>query len=280
MNNPFRSAFPAVSLILLAQNASAVVLFTDNFDVNTGSSPAALNYGIGPNHEIANPGRQGGSLATPTLGYVFSSNVQVGNTVTLAPAPGSSLGDEMLMSSAGRVRIDYNFAAVSAPIEISFNALPDFNNADQTNWFSVMIGDAADNFFVNQASVDFGILFRANGGTQSFVDGASQGAGGSGSPVGLNAWSDYKLILSDAAGTGSAFGGTTSKVEYFKNGASLGIVNLTGAGAFTANQGYIAFGVSTIGGFDSLQISSIPEPAAALMLSGSLGLMALRRRRS
>lgn len=255
--------------------ASAVVLFSDNFNVNTGSYIPPNNAALGPNHEAGNPGRQGGTLAAPTLGYLFAGNAQVGNTTTLAAAPGSDLGDEMLLSATA-VRIDYNFSAIGTPIEISFNGLPN-KNADQTNWLSFMVGDASDTFFVNNGTLDFGILFRANGGTQYFTDGQNATTGGSGSAVGSNAWASYKIVLSDSAGTGSAFGTGSSRVDYYQNGTLLGTVPVSSP--FTASQGYFAFGTGDLSGVDSLVISSIPEPSTVLLVPACLGLAVLHRRR-
>ncbi len=266
------------SLALLsctAVSSHAVVLFTDNFDVTGPSfSSPPDNTGIGPNFDAANPGRQGGTLATPTLGYLFSGNVQVGNTTTLAIAPGSALGDEMLVS--GTATVNFNFATIGTPIEINFNGLPDFNNGNQDNWFSFTVGDVGDGRFVNAAGLDFGMLFRANGGTQYFVDSAAT-TGTAGPAVGLNTWSTYKIILSDAAGTGSAFGTGSSRVDYYQNGALLGTATL--GSPLTADQGYIGFGTSSISGIDNLSIASVPEPSAMMACLGSVAGFALLRRR-
>ena len=276
MKNLFHRALFAASLPLMAQSASAVVLFTDNFDVNTGSYTD--NAGIGPNHEIANPGRQGGTLATPTLGYTFQGNAQVGNLTTLAPNTPSLAGDDMLLAFGASATINFNFGTLGTPIEITFDALPNAQ-ADLTNWFSFMVSEGVGTQFVNNGSVDFGILFRANGLQQHFTDG---GPGieppTPGPSVGQNTWEDYKIVLSDAAGTGSAFGSGSSRLDYYQNGTLLGTVAISDP--FTAGQGYLAFGGGGLAGIDNLSISSVPEPTGAVLLSASLGLMVLRRRRA
>lgn len=277
MKKPSLAHLIAALLPTLAATSHAAVLFTDNFDVNSGSYTD--NAGIGPNHDVANPGRQGGTLATPTLGYTFQGNAQVGNATTLAANSnaGSLLGDDMLLAFGASATINFNFAVVTSPLEISFDALPN-NQADLTNWVSFMISENGGTQFVNNPSVDFGILFRANGGTQYFTDGANATDGAAGASVGQNVWEDYRIILSDAAGTGSAFGTGSSRLDYYKNGSLLS--SLTISDPFTADQGYFAFGGGGLAGVDNIRISSIPEPTGAMLLTGTLGLLALRRRRA
>jgi hypothetical protein len=277
----FSQILLAVSLPALVQTASAVVLFTDNFDVNTGSYilPPNEGTGLGPNHEAANPGRQGGTLATPTLGYTFQGNAQVGNLTTLAPNSnaGSLAGDEMLLAFGASATINFNFAAFGTPIEITFDGLPNAET-DLTNWFSFMVSENTGTQFVNNSSVDFGILFRANGGTQYFTDGANATTGAQGPSVGQNLWEDYRIVLSDAAGTGSAFGTGSSRVDYYQNGALLGTVAVSDP--FTAGQGYFGFGGGGLAGIDNIAITSVPEPMGTVLLSAGLGLMMFRRRRA
>jgi hypothetical protein len=266
-----------ILLSLAAASSNAAVLFSDNFDV-TGPSGFPLPPAIGPNSEITNPGRQGGSLGT--LGYLNRNiNEQVGNTTTLTPAPGSSLGDELLLAGGGASTIDYNFASAGTALEITFNALPNFNSGDSTNWFSFMVGDSGDTRFVADGSIDFGILFRQNGGTQYFVDGPGT-TGASGTGVALNTWSSYKIVLSDTAGTGSAFGSGGSRVDYYQDGTLLGSALLPDQ--LTSSQGYFGFGSpgGSVVGIDNLVVSSVPEPSSVMVCLGSLaGLTFLRRRK-
>lgn len=260
--------------------ASATILLTDNFDVTTGSfTTPPDSTGIGPNSELSNPGRQSGALATPTLGYTFQGNAQVGNTTTLAAnaGSGSAVGDDLLLAFSASATINYNFATVGAPLMITFDALPNAQ-ADLTNWFSFMVSEGTGTQFVNNGGVDFGILFRANGGTQYFTDGINATDGATGPSVGSNTWANYKIVLSDTAGTGSAFGSGSSRLDYYQNGALLGSVAVSDP--FTTDQGYFAFGGGALAGIDNIQISSIPEPSSVMAsLSGLTGLILLRRRK-
>ncbi len=250
---------------LVAPAASAALLFSDNFDATAN---------VTPNDQITNPGRQGGPLAT--LGYIVAGNSQIGNTGTLAPYGGGSPGDELLVAFGGGGRINYNFSGVGAPLEITFNGLPEFNGGTD-NWIALTIADQGAGTFITDAGVDGGVLFRANGATELWGDGANSGAGGTGTATGLNTWSSYKVVISDTAGTGSAFTGNGSVMAYYQNNVLLGTHTLNQLGA---TDGYIGFVGANIAGVDNVVISTIPEPGAALLIPAALGFLARRRRRS
>lgn len=265
MKNLFHHALAAATLSLMAQTASAVVLFTDNFDATGPGSP---------NDQITNPGRQGGTLAT--LGYLQANNVQIGNMTTLPPSPGSGLGDEFLAAFSGTAYVNFNFSSISSPLEVTFLGLvSSISNEGLTDWVSLNIGNATGVPFVNGANVS-SILFRANGGTEVWNHG-SNAPGGSGFAPGFDVWSNYKVVLSDTAGTGSAFTGNGSRADYYINGSLLGTLTIN---QLTAGEGFFGFSASRIVGYDNISISSVPEPTAALLIPGCLGLMALRRRRA
>jgi hypothetical protein len=250
-----------------AAYSTGAVLFTDNFDATSNQSP---------NDQIANPGRQGGSLAT--LGYIQSGNVQIGNTTTLPASPGSDLGDEFLAAFAGRAYVNYDFSNQTVPIEISFRGLiSSISNGGLGDWVSLSIGNpgATPFQFVNGASVS-SILFRANGGTEVWNHGSSA-PGGSGFAPAFDVWSDYKVVLSDTAGTGSAFGSGGSRADYYINGSLLGTLNIT---QLNSGEGYFGFASNRIVGYDNLQISTIPEPSSLLAGIGGLAGLALLRRRN
>ncbi|MCW1914118.1 PEP-CTERM sorting domain-containing protein [Luteolibacter sp. GHJ8] len=244
--------------------SNAVVLFTDNFDATAPGSP---------NDQITNPGRQGGTLAT--VGYQQLNNVQIGNLTTLPPSPGSDLGDEFLAAFSGRAFVNHNFSSETLPLEISFRGLISSTSATGLdNWVSVTVGDVSGMPFVNGANVA-SILFRANGGTEVWNHG-SNSVGGAGASVGYNAWTDYRIVLSDTAGTGSAFAGNGSRIDYYANGVLLGTANIN---QLTAQDGFIGFASDRIVGYDNLSIVTVPEPSAMLIALGGLGSLFLRRRR-
>jgi hypothetical protein len=246
-------------------SSNAAVLFTDNYDATASGSP---------NDQITNPGRQGGSLAT--LGYLQGGNVQIGNLTTLPPSPGSDLGDEFLAAFAGTAYVNHDFSNETSPLQITFRGLiASASSTGLDNWVSMSVGNGLTVPFVNSASVG-SILFRANGATEVWNRGANA-AGGSSAAPGFNVWSDYKVVLSDTAGTGSAFGSGGSRADYYMNGVLLGTLNIT---QLTAGEGYIGFASDRIVGYDNLQIATVPEPSSAIMgISGIAGLVLLRRRK-
>jgi len=263
------SRFSLSSAVLLAASlmapcAPAAVLFTDNFTVDANVND--------PNYQYNVSGRQGGTLSTLTYTARFpdlGSQEQVGNASTF---PGNS--NALLLAFGGAVRIDYDFATVPAPIEISFDGIISNGvSGDDTNWISLNIGRLDQTNFVTTG--EFGILFRANGGTQYFDHSGTGITGTSGTNIGFNTFTDYRVILSDTEGTGSPFGTNGSKVSYYQGGNLLGTIDI---GQLSATSGYIGLGATSVGGIDNLRISSVPEPSVAVM-AGLVGLLSLRRRR-
>jgi len=258
----------AALALLAAGKSSAVVLLTDNFTVSANSND--LNFDLAA-------GRQGGSLATPTISYTArfgtDGHQQVGNAATFA---GNSAS--LLLDNGGGGYLNYNFATVASPISIAFDGIVGSNLVnDASNWVGLEIqntnGAAA---FVN--SGNFGILFRANGGTQYFngstaTTGATATNGTPSSTGGQDVTNHFEIVLSDTAGTGSAFAGNGTKVAYYENGVLLGTIN--------ANQltgGYIGFSATSLASVDNLVIQSVPE-ASSLAVAGLAGGLLLSRRK-
>ena len=263
MKNTLCSLIMAASLPLIIQTASAQILFSDNFNGITGPSGYPATPTTGANFELDNPGRIGGSLTLPAgANYVLGNttdgsgnvNVQLGNPNTL---PGNNLdnnvvGDNMLLAATATTWINYDFSGISGPLSLTFNGLVD--SGDSTDWLSVMLGNTGQHSFVTDTT--FGILFRANGGTQYFPGGIT---GGSGAAPGINVWQSYQIILSDTAGTGSAFAGNGSLITYYANGVKLGSASV---GQLVAGQGYLGFGCpGAIVGIDDIVVAqSVPVP--------------------
>jgi MYXO-CTERM domain-containing protein len=83
------------------------------------------------------------------------------------------------------------------------------------------------------------------------------------------------LLLSDTAGTGSAFNGDGSVAKMYINNVLQATFTGLGLGA---GDGYLSFEArGTKAYYDNLVISAVPEPGAALL--GGLGMLALLRRR-
>jgi autotransporter-associated beta strand protein len=235
------TSLAALAGFIIAGPAFAAELFTDNFDVTSNNSP---------NAEIGNPGRQGGALAT--LSYLLGGDVQVGNTTVYAANTPSDAGDDML--TVGTIAyVNYDFSNQTLPLEITFRGLVDNGNPDPNNWVSFSVGDNTIQY-VNGATVS-SILFRANGATQLF-DNGSPSVGASGFAPGSEVWTDYKIVLSDTAGTGSAWGTGGSRADYYANGSFMGTMAIS---QLTAGEGYIGFASAYIAGYDDLKIKTV-EP--------------------
>jgi hypothetical protein len=110
-----------------------------------------------------------------------------------------------------------------------------------------------------------GVLFRANGQTETLIGGAGQ--------VTVPNWTANDLVtitLKDSVGTGSAFDGNGSFATVQIGANTIGTFDLG-----TQTNAYFTFGAfnfetSQFGGgtFDNFSVTAIPEPSAALL--GSL----------
>lgn len=267
----------AASLPLLAQTVSAQPLFSDNFNGLTGSSGYPATASTGANYELGAPGRIGGTLTLPSgaayiNGFYTDGNEQLGNPNTL-PADNlddNVVGNNLLLANQASVLINYDFSTVNAPISLSFNGLVD--SGDPTDWLAVLIGNPSQPQWLLNTSA--AILFRENGGTQFFSNGSGT-TGASGAAPGDNVWQSYKIVLSDTAGTGSAFDGNGSLLTYYANGVELGTASLT---QLTAGEGYLGFdSPSQIVGIDDIVVA--PEPGTCALLGGGLALALITLRR-
>ncbi|MDB6079560.1 MAG: alkaline phosphatase, partial [Akkermansiaceae bacterium] len=161
----------AVAALLTVSPASAVVLFTDNYTVTANMNDT--------NFDLANPGRQGGTLATPTLSYsdlAPGGYEQVGNTSTFAGNPNA-----LLLDNGGTTYINYNFASIPTAISISFDRIIASGNPDLSDWVSLQVNSAAG-AGPGVTGADFGILFRGNGGIQVFDGGSDITGSGTAGP--------------------------------------------------------------------------------------------------
>jgi hypothetical protein len=267
------TSLAALAAFTIAGPASAAtLLFSDNFNT-AGDSDAGFN--------------DAGKL---TADQACTAATQTYTTVGANFAYQRGNGGNWLMHASGAVpgsgtnmqgSLNYDIAAaansLSSALEISFNMSVTAVSDDQL-WTSFTIGNQIP--FVNASSVGFGALFRDSGGTQQFSN-TTLNINGEASEIGSSAtFTDGQLItfiISDSTGSGSAFtnDASTDIVKMYVNGSLTN--TFTGLNLGTDDQ-YISFhaaGTETY--IDNLTITAIPEPAAALL--GSLGMLALLRRR-
>lgn len=222
---------------------ASTVLLTDNF--NTGS------YGASTFNNYLSTD-QGGSLAT--ISYTTSS--PGGDWTTQ-----HSNGGAMLIANGG----GNNWVSLNH----DFSTAPTATNPTLVVEFDAWVTDG-----VSYAWLGFGI-------------GPVQGTDFYSQPYGTNfvqadGVRNYRFVISDTLGTGTAFNGITNgaKVAMYVDSVHQSTSTVT----LNPGDGYITFKQDqwdgfSIGRVDNLSISVVPEPCAALL--GCIGmLMQLRRRRA
>ena len=249
-------------------SAEATLLYSDNFNLTgpvnlDGSDQTGRHDGVFANAILTRSARQqhtieGGQLRL-THGVGGSTRVRFHNENTLDRWDFAS-GDSGTAILAGQ------------GFQVSFDWTP-ANNTD-TNWVSWNVGINPDvvepGLRVNDAQTDFGILFRNNGGTQTFDNAAPTTTGNFAATltprhVEINF---AHTLFSDGSGvTANAFVDGTQVLNNF-------------AFQWDNNAGVIHFELGTLTDgtrIDNLAISSVPEPG---MLSlGAFGLFPLGRSR-
>jgi len=249
----------------------------DDFTVTSGNSQNV-------NQDLA--GRLGGSLAGGyiTSGTAYTASVndhhQVGNSTTDVGQPGGAPNSNyMLLAFNGSFQTSLDIAATATgPVTIEYDlyldgSYPNMGPADMWAAVSLRSASAVDGWPV-VPSGEFGFLNRANGGVQGF-QGAYPGAWDT---PGFAFGDHWTLLFTDTAGTGSAFSGNGSQVTFINGANTLGTVTLN---QLNSSDLHLTFRNldNRFAGIDNLSISTVPEPSAAILLSGSVGLITLLRRR-
>ena len=256
--------------------SAAVLLFADNFNApDIGnldlSSQAGRRSGLNPLIQVRSSRIQHGIVG----GQLNFLNTNTGRVRFHDDADNST-------ATAG-AWYDWAAGAVGSQIladgglRVEFDWFPD--NATSNNWVAVNIGHSGESagepaFRVNSASNDSGILFRFNGATEIFDNGANLGAGGS-SPAIVG-----PRRIAIEYGFGSFTDGTPVSVRASVNGQNV----YNGAFAWSGNAGSLYMELETLQNtrIDNLSISTVPEPTTTLIqgLIGAAGLaMTTRRRR-
>lgn len=258
---------------LSAAAAPAAVIISDNFN-----APDINNF-----DNSDQTGRRDGVLAETV--QLRSSRFQhsISDNQLLMGIPGTGSGRIRFHDVADNFANWHNFAAGAAAAAIlgdggfivEFDWYPVNNTND--NWVSWNVGingqgAGEPGVRVNDAGTDFGILFRHNGGTQYFDNGAPT-TGPNFDPT-----LDVRHVRLEYR-FNSFEDGTTVSVSASVNGQSI----LSGhTFQWDGNNGvlHMELGAYEAGTrIDNFVLSTIPEPSAAGLCALAGGLATLRRRR-
>lgn len=261
----------AIALSAALQSATAsTLLYSDNFNVPDTNSLDGSDQ----------TGRHSGLLANDIL--LRSGGVQqeiAGNQLTFKTA-----------DPTGRVRFQptslpantlYDFAAGTSGtailsaggFQVDFDWTPDNNTAPA--WLSFSLGYTSfdETIRINQSQTDFGILFRNNGETVLFDNGA--GTSGSNFDVSGGAYQRHATLT---FAFGSFADGANVAANAYVDNVLVGTSNFTwdnNAGALYLELGNI----ESVKQLDNVSISTVPEPTS-LALVALAGVSVLVRRRS
>jgi len=239
--------------VLVFNSQAQILLLSDDFNTYNGSF-----YTF--NDTLTND--QAGALApityTATIpggGYWEAQHGNGGYMLLLGD--GANAGDNNTpYGSTASLNHDFSVDANNAnrPLQIQFNGYIG-NTPNSWYWFSFVIG-SAQNVSVFDARANFAIIPTV---------GSSMYVWGSGAAIQNTTHSGnaYTVVLSDTAGTGSAFNGNGSVVKLY-NGTTL--VNTYTLNQLVAGDGYITFanyygnGGYSITQINGLYISLLPFP--------------------
>lgn len=246
--------------------AQAAVLLQDNFTAIYTNDPAT--YDINQNLAV----RQAGS----SLGTVNWEKMGPGNATQVGNG-----GNYLLLANTGRAVLRHNFngTAAAGGMTIAFDVKPHTDASNTTKWTAISLGmsEGDRGTYVNGAPAHFGILFRANGGWQTF-DGEVVKGEGTDLSLKLNTFTPVKIVITDPTDNNPFNGLGQTDIAVFINNSSTPALTYSKAGGYADN--YINFhAADDIGAIDNLVISSpIPEPTSLAAIAALGGLLMRRRR--
>jgi hypothetical protein len=250
-----------LTLLAFAFNAKAAILLSDDFIATGTPDTNDINYNL--------LGRQTGTLATESWNKV--GNVQVGNATDVGQ-PGGTGGNYLLSAFGGIAGLStaLNSTTVTAPLLISFDM---FNGALPTtySWTSFTLTNAqlpANPIVSNSNEFGFQKFGDGNYSANTVSTGATTSAPATGD--------SFSVLLTDTAGTGSAFSGNGTVLILKNGGTTLQTFSLA-----QMTETYISFNTrgEQVGGIDNLVIQTVPEPSTWLMILGGVGVLTMFRRR-
>jgi hypothetical protein len=250
----------ATGMLTATVSQAQPLLLSDNFNTATTYGASEFN-----SHLAAD---QGGTLATISYTVVDAGpdyKIQHGNGGQLLMAGWHASQSLDLYASLNR-----NFAAdansYNKPLKLQFD-LKITDSPDGSEWASFAIG-SAQNARVNTSPNKFSSLFRQSGGTQQFQSGTgATGPNWTANSTTAATGATIAVLLTDTAGTGSAFNGNGSVAKIYTNGVLLATFTLSQLGS---GDGYISFEADTVFCyFDNLSVSVVPYYAITYSGNGN-----------
>ncbi len=263
----------AIILIVSCLTAPATVLWSDNFDTDNNPTFDAASTA----------GRLSGTAAGETYLRSWGHQQDIDSNQLLFPTGQGGVRFESATNdpdiSGAADRYNWGGAATGPTILaagrfiVSFDWIPAENTLG--DWVSFQVGTPnADSANLTGADIDYGILFRNNGGTERFDNGVNLMAGGNftASAGGVARLVEIAYSFNSFAdginvNAVSSVDGTVVANDTFQWDGNGGELRME-MGANAANTRV-----------DNLTITAIPEPASVSLLGlAGLGLLVRRRR--
>jgi autotransporter-associated beta strand protein len=206
------------------------------------------------------------TLATDQQGYIAPTSYTIAGGAGWQAQHGNG-GTMLLVGDSGyhsRASLNQDFALLAnefeQPLAFQMDAWVDTGN--DTCWASVVLGNS-QNLNANSSGAKFAIRPLKTGSLEVWVNGSQMTSAS-------RSGNTFRIVLSDTAGTGSAFNGNGSKAALY-NGATL--VGTYPLPQLSPGNGYLTFGAQPDNGymlvrFDNLNISKITPPPTALTWQG------------
>ena len=236
----YSSALTAAQVTALATPPVPVglLMLSDNFNTNSFESGTFNNF-----------------LAADQQGYLAPTTYTITGGGGWQAQHGNG-GTMLLVGDSGynsRASLNQDFASVANEFDqaLAFQMDVWVDNGNDSSWSSVAIG-SGQGLNADSAASKFAIRPVRNNTVQVWVNG-SQVASAS------RSGNNFRIILSDTAGSGSAFDGNGSKAALFNGATLIGTYPLT---QLAATDGFITFGAQPNNGYhitrvDNLDISRV-----------------------